>query len=70
MSLYPNPAHQRFELAVPAGNLHAATATLINTLGQVVQQRQLNLPATGGTAKFNVSGLAAGVYSLQLQNRR
>jgi hypothetical protein len=67
MSLYPNPAHQSFQLTVPAA-LHAASAQLINALGQVVQTRQLNLPVAGGTADFNVSGLAAGVYSLQLKS--
>ncbi|SHJ69202.1 Por secretion system C-terminal sorting domain-containing protein [Hymenobacter daecheongensis DSM 21074] len=67
VNLYPNPAHRTFQLDVPAGSLHAASATLINALGQVVQQRELNLPATGGTASFDVSKLAAGVYSLQLK---
>ncbi|MBO2011938.1 T9SS type A sorting domain-containing protein [Hymenobacter negativus] len=67
MSLYPNPAHQSFQLTVPAA-LHAASAQLTNALGQVVQTRQLNLPVAGGTADFNVSGLAAGVYSLQLKS--
>lgn len=67
VGLYPNPASQRFTLAVPAGNLHAATATLSNALGQVVLTKQLNLPAAGGTADFDVSRLAAGVYSLQLK---
>jgi hypothetical protein len=67
VSLYPNPAHQSFQLNVPTG-LHAASAQLINALGQVVQTRQLNLPVAGGTADFNVSGLAAGVYSLQLKS--
>jgi hypothetical protein len=67
VGLYPNPAHGSFVLAVPAGPLHAATATLHNALGQVVQARQLRLPAAGGTAEFDVHGLAAGVYSLTLQ---
>ncbi len=68
VSLYPNPAHQSFQLVVPAGILSKASATLLNALGQVVQSRQLNLPAAGGIEKFNVSGLAAGVYSLQLKS--
>jgi len=68
VSLYPNPAHRSFKLTVPAGSLHAASASLINSLGQVVLQRELNLPVAGGTAEFNVSGLAAGVYSLQLKS--
>ena len=66
--LYPNPAHQSFQLSVPAGSLRGASATLINSLGQVVQSRQLDLPAAGGIATFNVSNLAAGVYSLALKS--
>ena len=67
VGLYPNPAHGTFTLAVPAGPLGAAAATLHNALGQVVQVRQLALPAAGGTTAFDVRGLAAGVYSLMLQ---
>ncbi|MBU6119374.1 T9SS type A sorting domain-containing protein [Hymenobacter siberiensis] len=67
VSLYPNPAHQSFQLTVPTG-LRTASATLSNTLGQVVQSRQLNLPAAGGTADFNVSSLAPGVYTLTLKS--
>lgn len=68
VGLYPNPAHGTFALAVPAGPLHAASATLHNALGQVVQVRQLALPAAGGIAEFDVRGLTAGVYSLTLQS--
>ncbi len=68
VGLYPNPAHGAFAVMVPAGLLGAATATLLNALGQVVRQRPLGLPATGGTASFDVRGLPAGVYSLQLLN--
>ncbi|HEX8329897.1 MAG TPA: T9SS type A sorting domain-containing protein [Hymenobacter sp.] len=68
VSLSPNPAHGTFTLGVPAGNLRTASATLINALGQVVQTRQLNLPAAGGKADFDVSRLAAGVYSLSLKS--
>lgn len=67
MNLYPNPAHQSFRLDVPAGSLHNATAKLINALGQVVLTRELSLPTAGGSADFDVSRLATGVYSLQLK---
>jgi hypothetical protein len=65
VTLYPNPASRAFTLDVPAGNLRTATATLSNTLGQVVQTRALS--ATG-TTTFDVSGLAAGLYSLALKS--
>ena len=67
VDLYPNPAHQGFTLRVPAGSLHAASSRLLNALGQVVQTRQLSLPAAGGNATFDVSRLAPGVYSLELK---
>ncbi|HEX8659878.1 MAG TPA: T9SS type A sorting domain-containing protein, partial [Hymenobacter sp.] len=67
VGLHPNPAHRGFKLTVPAGNLHKASATLADALGKVVQKRQLSLPANGGTVDFDVSNLAPGVYSLQLQ---
>ncbi|GAA4040031.1 hypothetical protein GCM10022409_27330 [Hymenobacter glaciei] len=67
VTVSPNPAHQRFTLSVPAGSLRAASATLSNALGQVVATRQLSLPATGGSADFDVSRLAAGIYTLTLQ---
>ena len=66
VGLYPNPAHGAFAVQVPAGPLATATATLHNALGQVVQTRPLGLPAAGGTASFDVRGLAPGVYTLQL----
>ena len=66
VSLYPNPAHQRFALTVPAGSLRTASATLLNALGQVVQTRRLSLSPASGSADFDVSSLAPGVYSLQL----
>jgi hypothetical protein len=68
VTVSPNPAHQQFTVAIPAGSLRAASATLANALGQVVATRQLNLPATGGTADFNVSSLAPGVYTLTLKS--
>lgn len=68
LELYPNPAHQSFKLNVPAGtSLRSAKATLTNTLGQVVQERQLAVPASGGTIDFDVSRLSAGIYNLQLK---
>jgi hypothetical protein len=67
VGLYPNPTHQAFTLALPVGPLNSASATLRNALGQVVQTRQLHLPAAGGTTEFDVRNLATGVYSLQLE---
>ncbi|WP_210513674.1 fibronectin type III domain-containing protein [Hymenobacter terricola] len=67
VSLYPNPATAVFTLAVPAALTHkATTAALYNSLGQVVRRQRLPASATGTEARFDVSGLAHGVYSLRL----
>lgn len=68
ISLYPNPAHGRFSLSLPAlPGTAAVRLTLRNALGQVVlPPRSLPLTATGAMAEFDANALAAGVYLLQI----
>ncbi len=67
VQLFPNPAHDSFTLVVPTGlDRNTVTATLYNSLGQVVLQRKLAMTAAGATTQFNISGVAVGVYTLQL----
>jgi len=65
VALYPNPAHDRFTVLVPAGAGAAPVhATLLNALGQVVRTQA----AASGTAfAVETGALAAGVYTLRLQ---
>ena len=57
---YPNPAHDRLTLVRPAGP--AASAELVNALGQVVRRFALPTPET----ILDVRELASGVYVLRL----
>jgi hypothetical protein len=68
LSLYPNPAHGRFTLSVPAlPGTSAVRASLRNSLGQeVLPARLLPLTAAGAVADFDTHTLAPGVYLLQL----
>ena len=69
VQLYPNPAHGSFTLLLPAAlGRTPVAATLYNQLGQVVVRRTLPMTAAGATAQFDVSSLALGVYTLQLQS--
>ncbi|PJJ52913.1 T9SS type A sorting domain-containing protein [Hymenobacter chitinivorans] len=68
VAVYPNPAHTSFTLVMPAvGAGQILQATLVNSLGQQVQQWQLPQGAAGIRTELNIGKLAAGVYSLQLQ---
>lgn len=67
VQLYPNPAVSSFRLVLPATGAAAATARLLNALGQVVRQRQLAARAGQPlTTDFDVRGLAPGVYQLHV----
>ena len=69
IGLYPNPAHGRFTLSLPAlAGTAAVQATLRNALGQAVQPtRTLPLTGTGTVADFDTQALPPGVYLLQIQ---
>ena len=68
VSVYPNPAHERFIVALP-GVAQATTvqAELLNALGQVVRRQSAALPSTGTQLTFETANLATGIYTLRLQ---
>lgn len=67
VTVYPNPAHGRFTVLVPAvAAASAVQAELLNTLGQVVRRQSAALPAAGATLTVETAGLASGVYTLRL----
>ncbi|WP_345236258.1 T9SS type A sorting domain-containing protein [Hymenobacter saemangeumensis] len=58
---YPNPAHGQLTVLRPQGSV-ATAAVLLNSLGQTV--RLLALPTA--ETRVDLSGLAAGVYTLRM----
>ena len=68
LSLYPNPAQQRFTLSVPAvAGARSAQLTLVNALGQNVLTRTVALQADGTRVAVEVEGLATGIYTLRVR---
>ena len=68
VSVYPNPAHERFTVQVPAvAEASQVQAELVNTLGQTVLHQVAALPAVGATLTLETMNLATGVYLLRLQ---
>ncbi|MDO7848988.1 FG-GAP-like repeat-containing protein [Hymenobacter sp. M29] len=68
VTLYPNPAHDRFSVLVPAvAGATQVQGTLLNALGQTVRTQLGAATAQGTRLSFGTSGLAAGVYTLRLR---
>ncbi|UOQ71244.1 T9SS type A sorting domain-containing protein [Hymenobacter cellulosilyticus] len=66
LGLYPNPAHHRVTLQLPVGTQAAATATLLDGTGRKVRTAFV-VPGATGALEFSLTGLAAGLYYVQLQ---
>ncbi|MBF9239805.1 T9SS type A sorting domain-containing protein [Hymenobacter sp. BT683] len=64
LGLYPNPAREAFELALPAG-LGPGTLTLYGATGQAVRTAAVAADAVGVTV--SVRGLAPGLYVVRVQ---
>jgi len=66
--VYPNPAHSACTVQVPAiAGASTVELTLLNALGQTVQQRTLALPASGARTELDLHHVASGVYLVRLQ---
>jgi hypothetical protein len=68
LGVYPSPAHGSLTVTVPSlAAVASVQAELRNSLGQVMRRDAGALPAAGLQWKWDTSGLAAGVYTLQVQ---
>jgi hypothetical protein len=68
VSVYPNPAHERFTVTVPGvAQATSVQAELLNNLGQVVRRQSAALPSSGTQLLLETGNLATGIYTLRLQ---
>ena len=67
VGVWPVPAHDRLNLALPAGS-GPATATLLDAIGRVVRPA-LVIRAAENEQYVDVSGLLPGVYVLRVQGK-
>ncbi|GAB3860337.1 hypothetical protein GCM10028822_38070 [Hymenobacter terrigena] len=68
MAVYPNPAHQAFTVSLPAiSNVRTAQLELVNALGQTMSRQTVSLTAGGTRIPVDATGLATGVYSVQVR---
>ena len=68
VSVYPNPAHIRATVQVPAvAGATRATVALLDAQGTVVFEQPVSLLDTGGTAEVPLLGRPPGPYRVQVQ---
>ena len=68
LSVYPNPAHIRAMVQVPAvPGATRATVTVTNAQGTVVFEQPVSLLETGGTTQGPLLGKAPGLYRVVVQ---
>ena len=65
LSLWPNPAHNRATVQLPAvPGSTTATLTLLNALGRAIRTQTAT---TNSKAELDLSGLAPGLYAVRMQ---
>lgn len=69
INLYPNPTNNVLNLALSLERKQDLNIQIINTLGQVIQQRNLN-DFDEGITVFDVNNQAKGVYFIRVSNNR
>ncbi|MFC6221993.1 T9SS type A sorting domain-containing protein [Hymenobacter artigasi] len=68
VSVYPNPAHIRATVQVPAvPGANTATVTLTDALGATVFEQPVSLTGAGGTAEVPLLGRVPGMYRVQVR---
>ncbi|MCI1187901.1 T9SS type A sorting domain-containing protein [Hymenobacter sp. DH14] len=70
-SLFPNPTRAATTITLPAQpGTAAATLTLLDALGRTRRTATVPLPAAGLRHELDLSGLAPGIYALQVRAGR
>lgn len=68
LSVYPNPAHIRATVQVPAvPGATRATVTVTDAQGTVVFEQPVSLLETGGATEVPLLGKAPGLYYVQVK---
>ena len=68
ISISPNPAASRCTLQMEVASAASETISIINTAGSIVHQQELYLQTGTNHFSIDISGLAKGIYFVQLKN--
>ncbi len=62
--VYPNPCNGKFKLRFNSKEAYDLTLILINTMGQVIEERNIKTNSINHTEQFDVSHLGKGIYHI------
>jgi hypothetical protein len=64
--LFPNPAQTDLHLILNSSYMGKLTINIINLMGQVIYQENIEKSASSFDTNFNVSGYSKGLYLIQV----
>jgi trimeric autotransporter adhesin len=67
LMIYPNPTIGNTNITITTNNTEAIQLRVINNLGQIIKQQQLGVTTGSITLSLDVSGLAKGMYYLEVK---
>ena len=68
--IYPNPAHDKFNVVVPGGFGEVESLEIFSQLGKKQPARFSSINKNQNSLQVDLSGFAAGIYFLKLNNDR
>ncbi len=68
INVFPNPSNGPTQVTINSTSGQLAKLTLVNTLGQVVLEKQVTLNAGNNNTVIDLNGYADGIYSLNVSS--
>jgi hypothetical protein len=66
MNVSPNPGSGLTNVLITSAKAQVASLTVVNALGMVIMNKQVNLSAGKNNSIIDLSGIATGIYSIHL----
>lgn len=69
VDLYPNPAQDQATVRIITSKSGESTVTMLNALGQIVNQKVISVEAGSNTIDFDTKNLASGLYNVVIADK-
>jgi hypothetical protein len=69
IDLYPNPAQDQATVRITTSKTGESTVTMLNSLGQIVNQKVVSVEPGNNTIDFDTKNLASGFYNVVVADK-